>query len=359
MWHRHTILRAGLIALSFASLMPAARSSEASEKIMHSLQQSKIFDSKDSALLLILSDETLLSIASEGAISAEALKHAAVESSRLVYQDPTLKTKKFRLVVSSRGSSGSSEITMIDGQGADSLTIVPAERSWITPSPILIGTTTGVANASASTFRSDRTKLATRLQALEKKGVGVKLYSAELLKADESFNQSDLVKANETLAKLAKLIDEQEARFKTAAAPSTSAPQSAHLAVSGSTPVVGMGNRSSAAEYASRMGVKGTLGSFSGSSDAYYDEVARQMLSRELGDLAPIEGAFRLERFRLAKKIQEMQTQGARVDSYRMFYRKIEDLAASKDPRKIAELRDNIQYLQKQLGLSQLQGGSH
>jgi len=83
------------------------------------------------------------------------------------------------------------------------------------------------------------------------------------------------------------------------------------------------------------------------------------MLAHELGDLAPIEGAFRLERFRLAKKIQELKSQGVKVDNYRIYFRKIEDLAASKDPRKISELRDSIQYLQKQLGLGQLEGGTH
>ncbi len=359
MWVRQTILRVALIAVTMASVMPAARSAEASEKILHSLQQAKILDNKESVLVLILSDEVLLSISSDAPISPDAFKHAAVETGKIVYLEPALKSKKLRLVVTSPGTSAASEITMNDGQGVDSITIVPAERSWVSPNPVLVGTTHGVVNAAGANFRSDRTKLATRLQALEKKGVGVKLYNAELLKADESFNQADFVKANETLSKLAKLVDEQETRLKTAAAPPTNAFQSAHAALTGSSPVVGLGNRSSAAEYAARMGVKGNLGDFSGSSDAYYDEVARQMLARELGDLAPIEGAFRLERFRLAKKIQELKNQGTRVDSYRIFYRKIEDLAASKDPRKIAELRDNIQYLQKQLGLSQLQGGSH
>ncbi len=358
MWVRQTILRVALIAVTMASVMPEARSAEASEKILRSLQQAKIFDNKESVLVLILSDEVLLSIGSDAPISPDAFKHAAVETGKIVYLEPALKSKKLRLVVTASGTSVASEITMNDGQGVDSIAIVPAERSW-SPSAVLIGTIHGVENAAGSNFRSDRTRLVTRLQALEKKGVGVKLYNAELLKADESFNQSDFVKANETLSKLAKLIDEQETRLKTAAAPPTNALQLAHAALTGNGPVVGLGNRSSAAEYAARMGVKGSLGDFSGSSDAYYDEVARQMLARELGDLAPIEGAFRLERFRLAKKIQELKNQGAQVDSYRIFYRKIEDLAASKDPRKIAELRDNIQYLQKQLGLSQLQGGSH
>jgi hypothetical protein len=112
---------------------------------------------------------------------------------------------------------------------------------------------------------------------------------------------------------------------------------------------------------ASESQIKDALGSFNGTSDEYYDEIAKTMLQHELGDLAPCEGPFRMERFRIAKKIQELRNGGKSVDGLVQGFHKLEEMAAegNKDPRQVPALADNVRYMEKNLGLSALQGGSH
>jgi hypothetical protein len=107
--------------------------------------------------------------------------------------------------------------------------------------------------------------------------------------------------------------------------------------------------------------ISDALANFSGTSDQYYDEIARTMLQHELGDLAPCEGPFRMNRFRIAKKIQDLRNHGTPVESYIAGFRRIEEMAAAanKDPRQVASVADNVRYMEQSLGLSELQGGSH
>lgn len=101
---------------------------------------------------------------------------------------------------------------------------------------------------------------------------------------------------------------------------------------------------------------------YQGSVDGYYDMLVGEVLGKELGGLGfPCKGPFRLERFRLLQRIQEIRTSGTNVDGYLAYYHKIEEAAgrARKDQTRLPELSGNVAYLQQQLGLSTLTGSLH
>lgn len=100
---------------------------------------------------------------------------------------------------------------------------------------------------------------------------------------------------------------------------------------------------------------------FDGTPNAYLQMVVKDIVSKELGQIQlPCKGPFRLERFRIAQRISEMQKQRQNISGYLNYYNRTEQIAraARQDPRRIPELSGNVSYLSQQLELKPLTAGS-
>lgn len=98
---------------------------------------------------------------------------------------------------------------------------------------------------------------------------------------------------------------------------------------------------------------------FRGSANDYLKMVVKDIVARELGTIAlPVNGPFRLERFRIAQRISELQKGGQDITNYLAYYNKTEEIAraAKHNPGRIGELSGNVQYLSQQLQLPPLSG---
>lgn len=98
---------------------------------------------------------------------------------------------------------------------------------------------------------------------------------------------------------------------------------------------------------------------FRGSANDYLKLVVKDIVARELGTISlPVNGPFRLERFRIAQRISELQKGGQDISNYLAYYNKTEEIAraAKQSPGRIGELSGNVQYLSQQLQLPPLSG---
>jgi len=177
-----------------------------------------------------------------------------------------------------------------------------------------------------------RKKVAARIVNIQSMGGSIQQFQAGLAKADALYKQEDLKGALAGLVTLQDTVSEQEKRLS-----------AAHASATASTTGEGPGAISSEPLPGKNM-----------SKDDYYNRMVQNMLFKELGTDAPADGPFQLERFRTAKYIHELESQGKDVQGARYLYKQIDDLVASHDNRKVSEIVDKLNYLQKQLGLPPL-----
>ncbi|HEY9718140.1 MAG TPA: hypothetical protein V6C69_11760 [Trichormus sp.] len=311
--------------------------------------------------VLTLPDETIVIVESAN-VDEQSLRKMASDIARAANEDPVARTRALKIVGCDQFHKTKS-LTLTADQlattgAADRATVSSGEQalSAKAASPVA---TQGVGSGD---YPTKRKRLVERIKWLESKGVGVKPFFDQLSRIDGLYSHGDSTTASTAMAHLVSTVSEHEQIIKqkslTAARPVTAAaPQMSSAKQAAMQQMLA----EMKAKGASQKQINDALADFQGTSDAYYDEIARTMLQHELGDLAPCEGPFRMERFRIAKKIQELRNSGAKTAGFVSYYRKLEDEAAEaqKDPRRLAEMADNIRYMNKQLGLSELQGGSH
>jgi len=177
-----------------------------------------------------------------------------------------------------------------------------------------------------------RKKVAARIVNIQSMGGSIQQLQAGLGKADALYKQEDLKGALAGLVTLQDTVSEQEKRVS-----------AAHASATASKTAEGPGAISSELPPGKNM-----------SKDDYYNRMVQSMLFKELGTDAPADGPFQLERFRTAKYIHELESQGKDVQGARYLYKQIDDLVASHDNTKVSEIVDKLNYLQKQLGLPPL-----
>lgn len=194
----------------------------------------------------------------------------------------------------------------------------------------------------SSQYLADRARVASRIEALKALGVGVVPFVSELARIDDIYKVGKAGDADAALSKLNAALAQQEQTRKEMQV--ASARQTARAKVATRT-----GSAATAASVAD----------YQGSMDGFLANMISTMVQKEVGQWVPQKGPFLVERFRIAKRIHELETQNRRIDGIASLYRNMECVVASHDRRRLPELSMNIRYLQQQLGLSQLEGGLH
>ena len=160
-------------------------------------------------------------------------------------------------------------------------------------------------------YRSERLNLLSRIQMLRQRGVGVQPYTTEFLRIEDKVRQGDQSSVIRGLESLSEKLTDAEERYQQAQA--TAQPRASAYG-SASSASAGMQER----------------------------------LQQELGDLAPALGAKLQRRYRIARRILDLQSEGRVVDQYRRLYREVEELAARGDSN---ALRLRLTVAEHQLGL--------
>lgn len=286
----------------------------------------------------LLGDEAIISTSQEASGTDEMMRKQAFKMAKSVTPADLGNVKKLTFVfvdASDHGKKIEFNIDLLkDAEPNSDLAVVPFRRT----SSASVGFVSSPKSAPAQ-YQTDKNALMKRINALAAKRVGVKPYLDKLARVDDQAKRGDLYEAAAGLAYLDSVVEAQEQRFAPAQRP---APPRA--VVASSVPA--------SADF---------LAQFAGKTDDYAEEIAWTILKRECGDLAPARGPFRMERFRIAKAIQQLASKGRNVVSFTAMYKRIDALTlqTASDRRKMNELTDQIQYLQQQLGLPPLQGTSH
>jgi hypothetical protein len=182
-------------------------------------------------------------------------------------------------------------------------------------------------------FISLRAKAASRLTSLQSKGVGVRPFQTNLVKIDALYKQDDLKGAFAGLSGLQEAISDQESRI-----------YAMHAKVASAQPTIQVRGGGSIGEVPVN----------TASRDDYYNKMVQNILAKELGGDAPVDGPFQLERFRIAKAMHQFSSEGKDMSGPHYLFKQIESLISTKDNSKIPEIVDKLNYLQKQLGLPPL-----
>lgn len=283
--------------------------------------------------VIATNDQTLIILNLDSKPSDEAVTAYAQQLAKLISTEPAASGKPLRVIVCGAGV-------------AKSVVVAAQELALAKSSGATLISTGEVADypgtEQEALYNSLRGRILARIQNLEHRGAGTKPFLATLAQADSEFKNGQTIKAQASLYKLEEPIAGQESQLSLRAARNTASSNPRLAAGHGDPRASGTAN-------------------FQGTADAYYDEVAKSILQRELGDLAPCDGPFRLERFRIGKRLQELRQRGVSIDANLTLYRRTEELAAvaNKNPRRLPELSDNIRYMEKQLGLTELQGSQH
>jgi hypothetical protein len=228
------------------------------------------------------------------------------------------------------------------------MTQAPAAAS---PAPAgYVAFTVSSIKATQNQFQTERARVAGRIDVLKAKGVGVNPFVDELSKIDDQYKRADVAGATNALTRLDDSISQQE-----------KARQDAQVALaSRPAPSVQMvAPKGAPARSIEAARPNESIANFNGNVDDFVDKMVTQIVSKELGQYVPHKGPFMVERFRIAKRIHELEDQRMNVSGYANLYKKMEDIVASRDARRLPELSMNVQYLQQQLGLAQLQGKLH
>jgi soluble cytochrome b562 len=356
---RRALCLLGLISLAGVISLPGEASN--CSDIVVRIRDAKVLPAGAHCELVDLPDELIVLVHMDGNYSSETLKALAL---RMAAAMAPATTSKRTIITFSEGSSGG-RITAVtvsaeqvknlhekaNSVEASALDAVQAEMAFMGASSGQVGGVSS-ANSAMSNLQMERNKLTTQIEQLRARRVGVKPFTDEIARADEQLKEGNVTQAKATLDHLSGAIDEYEQQAKVAH-------MSGHATATGPAPSM----RPSGNNMAAMMGAAGggalfgtaadkaAASNLPAGTDAYYDEIASQILKRQVGDLAPVDGAMRLERYTIAKRITTLRQSGANVNNYISAFRKIEEIAGTKDPQKILLLRDEIQYLNKQLGI--------
>lgn len=190
--------------------------------------------------------------------------------------------------------------------------------------------------SSVQQYQNGRARTVASIEGLRAKGVGVSPFISELTRIDGLYTSG----ARDAVAQLAKLdeqISSQQRCYEAMRKRGTTAPHS--LSNLQSVP-------------------RRSVAAYHGTMDGFVSEVIGDILHREVGQFTPTAGPFLVERFRIAKRIHELETERGSIAGISSLYKNMEDVVATHDPRRLAELAADVTYLQTQLGLSELQGSA-
>ncbi len=350
----HALCMIGLISLTGLVALPSFAGT--CSDITVRIRDAKVLPPGGQCEVIDLPDQLLVLIRTDANFSADALKTLALKLAQVMA--PVVTGKR-------------TVITFADGSAAGHLTAVTVSADQIrglhektsnveasaldavlADSAIIRGAATAPStNAEMSNLQMERNKLTTHIEQLRAKRVGVKPFVDEIARADEQLKEGNVTQAKAILDHLNGAIEDYEQQAKEARISGHAATYVSQQPPSRPRPnLPAMTARGGGALFGTAAD-RASAASLPAGSDGYYDEIANQILKRQVGDLAPIDGPMRLERYTIAKRITTLRQSGADVNNYITAFRKIEEIAGSKDPQKVLLLRDEIQYLNKQLGI--------
>lgn len=183
-------------------------------------------------------------------------------------------------------------------------------------------------------YRAERLNLLSRIQMLRQRGVGVQPFLGEFFRIEDKVRQGDTASVIKGLEFLSQKLADMEERYDKARAGG----QRAAAAGGGS----------------SGYAVPGPFGQPPPGQPPPPDtlQAMQQRLRQELGELAPSVGPQLSRRYRIARRIADLQAEGRVVDQYRRLYREIEELAAQGNAE---HLRLKLTVAEHQLGLPSFQ----
>jgi hypothetical protein len=224
-----------------------------------------------------------------------------------------------------------------------------------------------------------RIQLADRIETLKKKGVGVEPYLKVMQDYETDIRQGADQAAREKLASLSDSIDSQEKQLASrgtvrlrssisqvvSVVPAPSAPHptanAAHPVAQAPAPAAPAQSKQPDQPEDAYTLMKKYLGMSSindlgGQEKTAADRLYLIIAAKSLGaDCPDIDGPFLMERVRIALRIQELEHQRVQSYSYRDYNRdKIEALVRARNPRYMRQIAENIQYLERQIGVKEL-----
>lgn len=189
---------------------------------------------------------------------------------------------------------------------------------------------TGSSEVVDGVYRSERLGLYSRIQALKERGVGVQPFMGEFFRIEDQVRRGDDGGARAAMHYLDSKLSEQEERYKQAQA------HRQHPGMGGQAPG---GQAYTNHPFLPQPGMHHGPGPQPGMMEA---------MKNELGADAPVFGPLVDRRYRLIRRIRDLQAQGKIVDTYRSTYREIESLAQSGS---MDFLRMKVKVLEHQLGM--------
>ncbi|HEY9870384.1 MAG TPA: hypothetical protein V6D08_14565 [Candidatus Obscuribacterales bacterium] len=180
-------------------------------------------------------------------------------------------------------------------------------------------------------YRAERLNLLSRIQMLRQRGVGVQPFLGEFFRIEDKVRQGDDASVIKGLQFLSQKLADMEERYEQAHAGGQR---------TGAAGQPGPSGRLSAGPYGQPPPPADNL------------QAMQQRLRQELGELAPSIGPQLNRRYRIARRIADLQAEGRVVDQYRRLYREIEELAAQGNAE---HLRLKLTVAEHQLGLPSFQ----
>ena len=222
-----------------------------------------------------------------------------------------------------------------------------------------------------ASYQSIHADVQAKIEKLESLGGGMKVIKNYLIQIDQAYNKGNTKNALQQIKSLNKSVTQQlkkleelrsekrvvrtQAQNSIPVAPGM-APEKEPL-----TTLLDALSQAKAQTQQVKIANKSKYKNFDGTPNAYLQMVVKDIVKKELGQIElPCKGPFRLERFRIAQRISEMQKQGQNISGYLNYYNRTEQIAraARQDPRRIPELNGNVSYLSQQLELKPLTAGS-
>ncbi|HEY9793282.1 MAG TPA: hypothetical protein V6D22_22970 [Candidatus Obscuribacterales bacterium] len=221
----------------------------------------------------------------------------------------------------------------------------------------------------------DRTDFAERIDTLKRKGVGVEPYLKALQDWQSDVQQGAQESAREKMVRLTESVETQEkslasrgsVRLKSTISQTVSLQPSRQNVVA-TMPVVHAQPKAvrdtdtqpqkldDAYTIMQKYLGMSSINELHGSEQAVGDQLPLILAAKFLGpDCPDVDGPFLVERVRIALRIQELEHQRVQSSSYREYNQdKIEALVRTRNPRYAHQIADNIQYLERQIGVKEL-----
>ncbi|MBI4532337.1 MAG: hypothetical protein HY711_00195 [Candidatus Melainabacteria bacterium] len=188
--------------------------------------------------------------------------------------------------------------------------------------------TTQSAEVAAGIYKSERMNLLSRIQLLRDKGVGVRDFLGKFFNIEDKVRQADEVGLAHDIELLNEQIGQQEETTNQARSRRPALEPRADRTHDGMSSGV-----------SSQRGNWGPAGQMQGGFDA----------PRGLGDLKPTEGPALPRRYRIARTILDLESQGSSVLEYRDAYHELQNLAMQGP--KAPGFWEKLKYLEQRLGL--------